>query len=72
MTTEYRLHSTGLVYTPGFIEWAKVGAEDDFWKMVGIIQKGYDLPERVAVDLMSGKQHYRVEGETVIFEVEEV
>jgi len=70
--TEYRLHSTGLVYTPGFLEWAKAGAHMDFWKMVGIIQKGYNLPEIVAVNLLSGKQHYKVEGETVVFEVEEV
>ena len=71
MATTYRLHSTGLVYTPGFLEWAKVAAESDFWKMVGIIQKGYDLPRWVAVNLLSGKQHYAVDGETVVFEVED-
>ena len=69
--TEYRLHSTGFVYTPGFIEWAKVGAKSDLDKMVGIIAKGYDLPSWVADDLLTGVISYEVEGDTVVFEVDE-
>lgn len=69
---EYRLHSTGLVYTPGFLEWAKVGARSDLNKMVDIISKGYGLSQNVAYSLLSGHIQYRVEGETVVFEAEEV
>ena len=70
--TEYRLHSNGLVYTPGILEWAKVGMLSDINKMVEIISKGYGLSQNVAYSLLSGHIDYRVEGETVIFEVEEV
>ena len=72
MTTEYRLHSTGLVYTPGFLNWAIVGAMNDHEKMVDIMVKGYDLPRQVASDLLSGKLSYLVDGDMVTFEVEEV
>lgn len=72
MMTEYRLHSTGFVYTPGFLAWAKAGMLSDSNKMVDIISKGYELPEKVARDLLSGKIPYHVESETVVFEVEEV
>lgn len=70
--TEYRLHSSAMVYTPGFLEWAKVGARSDNLKIAKIISEGYNLPEWVAVALLSGLIDYRVEGETVVFEVEEV
>ena len=68
---EYRLHSNGLVYTPGFLEWAKVGMLSDSNKMVEIISKGYGLSQNVAYSLLSGHIDYRVEDETVIFEAEE-
>jgi len=70
--TEYRLHSTGLVHTPGIIAWAMAGMLSNSDRMVEIISKGYNLPDKVARDLLSSKIPYRVEGETVFFEVEEV
>ena len=70
--TEYRLHSTGFVFTPGFLEWAKVGAKSDLDKMVDILSRGYNLPLWVADDLLTGVLPYRVEGDVVVFEVEEV
>ena len=70
--TEYRLHSTGLIHTPGFLKWAKVGMLSDSNKMVDIISKGYELSQNVAYRLLSGHIEYRVEGDTVVFEVEEV
>ena len=69
--TEYRLHSTGLVYTPGFLNWAKVGSLSDHDKMVEIVSRGFNLPYLIAEGLMTGEIDYRVEGETVVFEVED-
>jgi hypothetical protein len=69
--TEYRLHSTALVYTPGFLEWAYWGGLNQFEKMVDIVQRGYNLPYNIAADLVLGTIEYRVEGDTVVFEVEE-
>lgn len=69
--TEYRLTSTGFIYTPGIINWAKACGETNFWPTVKMIQEAYKLPERVAVDLVSGKQHYRVEDEDVVFQTED-
>lgn len=72
MMTEYRLHSTALVHTPGFLNWAIIGSISDHDKMVDIMVKGYDLPKQVASDLLSGKLAYFVDGDTVIVEVEEM
>lgn len=69
--TEYRLHSTGLVYTPGILEWAKVGMLSDSAKMVEIISRGYNLSEEVTHNLLSGEIEYWVEGEAVVFVVGE-
>ena len=71
MMTEYRLHSTGLVYTPGFLNWAKVGSLSDHDKMVDIISQGYNLPYTVAEGLLTGEIEYWVEGEAVVFVVGE-
>jgi hypothetical protein len=68
--TEYRLHSTGLVYTPGFLAWAMAGMLSDSTKMVDIISRGYNLPDKVARDLLSGTIEHWVEGEAVVFVVE--
>ena len=72
MMTEYRLHSTGLVYTPGFLKWAMAGMLSDSTKMVEIISKGYNLTDKVAKDLLLGNIEHWVEGEAVVFVVEEV
>lgn len=72
MMTEYRLHSSDLVHTPGFLIWAILGAQSDHDKMVDIMVRGFDLPTQVASDLLSGKLSYLVDGDMVIFETEEV
>lgn len=66
--TTYRLASTALIYSPGFIAWAIAGAKHDERTMVRIISEGYGLPKPVAKGLVTGRIAHKIDGETVVFE----
>jgi len=70
--TTYRLGSAPMFNTPGVLKWAMHGYKTgDEKAMVKIFVDGFNLPRKVAVGLLSGKIHHRVEGEVVVVEVEE-
>jgi len=71
--TEVRLTSTPWINTPGVLRWTINGYK--FKKnrkaMRWILTKGYNLTDEVADGLLSGKIPHRIEGEDVVFEVED-
>lgn len=64
----YTLHSSPLVFTPGFIAWAIAGAKHQPRQMLKIISEGYSLPKPVARALLAGSIAYTIDGETITFE----
>jgi hypothetical protein len=63
----YRLNSNELVYTPNLIRMAKQQFSfDPKWSLM-LLMEGYHLPEPIAVDLLSGKIPFSIEGEAVVF-----
>lgn len=71
--TTYRLGSSPAVHTPGIIAWAINGYhfEDDRPQLRKVIVDTYSLPETAADQLLSKSVPYSIEGETVIFTVNE-
>ena len=68
----YRLGSTDLCYTPGIIRFAQSMFLTDAPAAVRILRDGYGLPNAIAEALASGYLSYEVDGETVVFNAEEV
>ncbi|WP_421408079.1 hypothetical protein [Agrobacterium tumefaciens] len=71
--TTYRLGSSPAVHTPGIIAWAINGYhfEDDRPQLRKVIVDTYSLPETAADQLLSKSVPYSVDGETVVFTVNE-
>ncbi|MUO72953.1 hypothetical protein [Agrobacterium vitis] len=71
--TTYRLGSSPAVHTPGIIAWAINGYhfEDDRPQLRKVIADTYSLPETAADQLLSKSVPYSVDGETVVFTVNE-
>lgn len=71
--TTYRLGSSPAVHTPGIIAWAINGYhfEDDRLQLRKVIVDTYSLPETAADQLLSKSVPYSVDGETVVFTVNE-
>jgi hypothetical protein len=71
--TTYHLRSSGFVHTPGMLAWAINGYHfpDDRKYLRSVFVKGWNLPNKVADALLSGKLPYTVNDEngTVSFEV---
>lgn len=70
----YRLGSSPAVHTPGIIAWAINGYafEKDRAQMVKVVCDTFpNLPASVARQLLSKEVAYTVEGETVVFSVED-
>lgn len=68
----YRIASAAWCYTPGLVRAARNQyAFDPEWS-IGLLHKGLGLPADVAQAVASGSLEYRLDGETVVIEVEEV
>ena len=70
----YRLGSSPAVHTPGIIAWAINGYafEEDQAQMVKVVCDTFPtLPAHAARQLLSKEVAYTVEGETVVFSVED-
>lgn len=70
----YRLGSSPAVHTPGIIAWAINGYafEKDRAQMVKVVCDTFpNLPVSAARQLLSKEVAYTVEGETVVFSVED-
>ncbi len=67
----YRLVSSPAVHTPGIVAWAINGYhfEDDRPQLRKVIVETYSLPESAADQLLSKSVPYTVEGETVVFTI---
>jgi hypothetical protein len=72
MKNTYRLNSTEMVYTPGIIRFAQSMFPTDAPAAVRILREGYALPNAIADALASGALAYEIDGEAVVFAVEEV
>jgi hypothetical protein len=72
MKNTYRLNSTEMVYTPGIIRFAQSMFPTDAPAAVRILRDGYGLPNHIAEALASGYLSYEIDGETVVFNAEEV
>lgn len=72
--TTYRLASSPGVYTPGLIDWAinSYGFERDRARLLDVIVATFpSVTPRAIEQLLSKSVPYTVEGETLIFAVEE-
>ncbi len=72
MKNTYRLNSTDWCYTPGIIRFAQSMFPTDAPAAVRILREGYALPNAIADALASGALAYEIDGEAVVFAVEEV
>ena len=63
----YRLNSTEWVYTPSMIQMAKQQFGFDPKWSLNLLMDGYNLPKSIAVDLLTGKIAFSIEGEAVVF-----
>ena len=63
----YRLNSTEWVYTPSMIQMAKQQFGFDPKWSLNLLMDGYNLPKSIAVDLLTGKIAFAIEGEAVVF-----
>jgi len=68
----YRLGSTDFCYTPGIIRFVQSMFPTDAPAAVRILRDGYGLPNHIAEALASGYLSYEIDGETVVFNAEEV
>ena len=68
----YRLASSPMISAPGMVRWAINGArfENDRDTMANVIAKGWGLPLKAALALVTCAVPYKIEGETVTFSVE--
>lgn len=72
--TEYRLGSSPAVHTPGIIAWALNGYyfEDDRPQLLDVIASTFPTVPRAHLEqVLLRRIDYRVEGETVVFSVED-
>jgi len=65
-----------MCHTPGIVAWAISGYKTEkkavkrvSW--VKMLTEGYGLPDTVATGILAGEIPYRVEGDTVVVEVED-
>jgi len=67
----YRLGSSPAIYAPGIVAWAINGYafKRDRANMVRVLTDGWKLPKDAAKALLSKSVPYKVEDETVVFEV---
>ena len=72
MKNTYRLNSTDWCYTPGILRFAQSMYFSDAPAAVRILREGYALPNAIADALASGALAYEIDGEGVVFAVEEV
>lgn len=72
MKNTYRLNSTDWCYTPGILRFAQSMYFSDAPAAVRILREGYALPNAIADALASGALAYEIDGEAVVFAVEEV
>lgn len=65
----YRLGSSPVIYTPGFIAWAINGYafERDRAKLVRVVCSEWGIPADAAHALLSKRAAFTVDGETVVF-----
>jgi hypothetical protein len=70
-TKTYRLGSSGLVHTPGFMRMLlhAYGVPCDRAWALRTLSEGWSLPEAAAIAVLSRAVPYRVEGDNVVFEV---
>lgn len=73
MATTHRLGSGAMIYAPGIIAWAINGYhfKDDREALVHVVVSGWQIPEDHAKQLLSGKIPYTVDGDVVVFTVED-
>lgn len=67
----YNLLSSGLIHAPGMVHNARVMWETGDEKLAIVTMASWDIPVRVAMDILNGDQKYRVEEDKVIVEVPE-
>jgi hypothetical protein len=71
--TMYTLQSAPMIHTPGIVRWAQCGYKtskgEEQETFITIMADGYNLERKLAIDLLSGKIKYKVEGDKVVFEV---
>lgn len=70
MTTRYNLQSSGMVYAPGIIAWAREYHRTDADPAVKLVAETWDIPRPAAAALLTGAVDYTVLDETVSFEFE--
>ena len=63
----YRLNSTELVYTPNIIKMAKEQFSFEPRWSLNLLVEGYNLPQSIATQLLTGKIQFQIEGEAVVF-----
>lgn len=63
----YRLNSTELVYTPSIIKMAKEQFSFEPRWSLNLLVEGYNLPQPIAIQLLTGKIQFQIEGEAVVF-----
>lgn len=68
----YRLNSTDWCYTPGILRFVQSMFPTDAPAAVRILREGFGLPNAIAESLASGSLTYEIDGEAVVFAVEEV
>ena len=70
-----RLNSDAGVHTPGLIRWCLSGWQSEKTRRRKQpfldVMMGYGLPDDVATRLLDGALSYRVEGDTVVFDLDE-
>ncbi len=72
MTTTYRLQSNAAVAAPGVVRWAINGYhfEDDRPAILKVMT-AWDVPQAATHALLSQAVPFTIEGETVVFSVED-
>ncbi|WP_454287228.1 hypothetical protein [Rhizobium arsenicireducens] len=63
--TQYRLGSSEVVYTPGFIAWAIRNHDAGIQK---IVADTWSIPPDAAHALLSGQVPHQIEGDVVVFQ----
>ncbi|MER9178920.1 hypothetical protein [Mesorhizobium sp. M0767] len=71
--TTYRLGSSGLVGAPGLIAWAINGYafKRDQKAMLNVVTQTWSIPEAAAKALLSKTAPYTLDGDVVVFTVED-
>jgi len=72
----FHLHSTGLIHTPGILAWAINGYKfkKDRKRIMDVFKAGFEgqgMSEEVMHKLLAGEIPFKVEGSTVVLEVNE-